>query len=51
MAELAAELGEQKLRNDFTRHALVAVREAHEEQERARKLDHDERGRSRERER
>jgi hypothetical protein len=42
---------DEKTRNDFTRHALTAVREAEAEQEKERKLDHEERGRSRYRER
>ena len=49
--KIAAQLREQKLRDDFTRHALTAVREAEAEQERERKLYWEERGRSRERER
>ena len=49
--KIAAQLREQKLRDDFTRHALAAVREAQAEQDRKRELDWEERGRSRQRER
>lgn len=48
---IAAELREQKLRDDFTRHALTAVREAQAEHDRGRKLDHEARDRRRQRER
>jgi hypothetical protein len=49
--ERAAALQEEKLRDDFTRHALTAVREARAEQETKRERDYDERERSRYRER
>ena len=48
---IAAALRDQKLRDDFNRRALAAVREAQAEQERDRTLDYEERGRSRQRER
>jgi hypothetical protein len=44
-------LEEEKIRNDFTRHAATAAREAEAEQEQERKLYWEERGRSRSRER
>jgi hypothetical protein len=46
-----AALQDQKQRDDFTRHALTAVREAQAEHDHKRELEHEERGRSRERER
>lgn len=45
------EAREEKIRDDFMRHAYTAVREADAERDKRRTLDHEERGRSRYRER
>jgi hypothetical protein len=48
---IAAEAREQKLQDDFTRHALAAVREAEADKDRERKLYWEDRDRGRYRER